>query len=344
MKIVSIYPNFANRGGAQDVVIQLAKALNSNEEAPIVMTSTPKTQIFSEYREGIEFIPFSFQNVIKLKTKDTIFISHHRKTTSLLVVLGKIVAGINIIHVAHNTFSNLKSFTFFPKHVIAVSNGVKQNLINYFHVPEGNITVIYNGIKDLRDAKTTTAMQNEHLNAGGGGNDVIKILIAGRICDAKQQVNIVRNTKGRLNNNIYCYFVGTGEDEEKLKSEIKDSHQYIYLGYKNIKDIIGNFDYVCLFSKNEGLGLTLIEGCMFGKPLITNDISPVTEINENGNTGFVFQDFNSMVSGLNSLPGPDTEKYKHLSVNARHKYEKNFQEHKMISAYKDYLKRYSMCL
>ena len=178
----------------------------------------------------------------------------------------------------------------------------------------------------------------------GGGDDMIKILIAGRICDAKQQVNIVRNTKGRLNNNIYCYFVGTGEDEEKLKSEIKNSHQYIYLGYKNIKDIIENFDYVCLFSKNEGLGLTLIEGCMFGKPLITNDISPVIEINENGKTGFVFHDFNSLVSGLNSLPGPDTEKYKKLSINARHKYEKNFQEHLMISTYKDYLKRYSMCL
>lgn len=39
MKIISIYPNFKNKGGAQNITIQLAKELNGN--TPIILTNTP---------------------------------------------------------------------------------------------------------------------------------------------------------------------------------------------------------------------------------------------------------------------------------------------------------------
>ncbi len=334
MKIISIYPNFANRGGAQDVVIQLAKALNNEKEPPIVMTSTPREQIYSEYIDGVVFIPFLFKNILKLKRKDTIFISHHRKTTSLLVLISKVVPGIKILHVAHNTFNNLRTFTFLPKRIIAVSNGVKENLVDYFNVPEKNVTVIHNGIKDVRKCNvpqfcTLTETKGE----------IVNILVAGRICDEKQQVEIVKRTKNQLSNNIRFYFIGVGNDAEKLQNEIGHSEQYFYLGYKNVSDIIAEFDYVCLFSKKEGLGLTLIEGCAAGKPLITNDIPAVLDINENEKTGYVFHDFDALIKGINCLPFRDSVKYKILSENARKKYENNFTETVMIRNYEKYLSR-----
>lgn len=335
MKIVSIYPNFANRGGAQDVVIQLAKALNNENELPIVMTSTPKEQISPLYSDGIKFISFSLKNILVLKRQNVIFISHHRKSTSFLVLLGRIVPGIKIVHIAHNTFNNLKYFTFFPKNIIAVSQGVKSNLIEYFKIPEENITVIYNGIKDIKWNGVSKPTVTNYVN-----NDQTKILMAGRICPVKQQVFIVQKTRTLLHNNICLYFVGVGEDEEKLRAEIGNSQQYVYLGYKNVRDIIDDFDYICLFSKNEGLGLTLIEGCMFGKPLITNDIAPVLEINEDGNTGFVYHDINDLIEGLNNLPVRNSSQYKTLSENARKRYEELFTEEKMIQNYKAYLFRF----
>ena len=147
-------------------------------------------------------------------------------------------------------------------------------------------------------------------------------------------------TKNRLNASIRFYFVGVGNDAERLQNEIGDSEQYFYLGYRNVSDIIADFDYVSLFSKNEGLGLTLIEGCACGKPLITNDITSVLDINENGKTGFVYHDFDALIEGINCLPFPDSEQYKTLSENARNKYEKYFTEYAMIKEYKNYLLRF----
>lgn len=40
MKVITVYPNFANLGGAQNVALQLAQALNENS-LPVVLTSTP---------------------------------------------------------------------------------------------------------------------------------------------------------------------------------------------------------------------------------------------------------------------------------------------------------------
>ena len=107
MKIISVYPNFANRGGAQDVVIQLAKALNDTGTDPVVLTNTPNDQIYSEYLDGITFLPFSLKNVLSFIGNDVLFMSHSRKTTSQLVILNKFIRKIRIIHIAHNTFNSL---------------------------------------------------------------------------------------------------------------------------------------------------------------------------------------------------------------------------------------------
>lgn len=73
---------------------------------------------------------------------------------------------------------------------------------------------------------------------------------------------------------------------------------------------------------------------MFGKPLITNNIPSVLDINDNGQTGFVFSDFESFVEGCNNLPLPNSNEYIRLSMNARMKYKEKFTEDRMISEYK----------
>lgn len=322
MKIITIYPNFANKGGAQDVALQLANRLNNNM-TPVVLTDTPYDNIFKDYRKQAQFIPFSLKAIIKLAGNNTVFLSHHRKSTSLLM-LCKLLLGkkLHVIHIAHNTFSNLKMLSLFPQNIIAVSNGVKENLINYFHVPDKHIHVIHNGIKDYQNnqnIKTTTK--------------TISILIPGRICAVKQQVEIVKQTKGKLAPHIHIHFAGSGEDVGLLKKEIGSSTQYRYTGFINLKDNLNQYDYVCLFSKNEGLALVLIEGCMFGKPLITNNIPGVLDINRDKINGFVYPDFLSLIQGINNLPFPNTNEYIQLSNNARLRYEKLFTEDKMIKQY-----------
>lgn len=323
MRVISIYPNFKNRGGAQDVALQLA--LKLNKEKPIVLTNTRQDTICMDYREKVVYKSFSYRHVRDLKDKDTVFLSHDRSCTTKLMIwkllLGK---NLHIIHVAHNTFDNLKYFSFFPNKIIAVSNAVKENLINYFRVSESRVRVIFNGMKDVK----TSILEVGNIN-------VVKIILPGRICDVKQQIEIVRRTKGKLTHNVYIYFAGVGEDTDKLKAEIGDSKQYVYLGFINMKDCLKDYDYVCLYSLKEGLGMSLIEGLMFGKPLITNDIPAVLDVNKEKETGYVFHTFEELINGLNNLPARDSYEYLCMAEKARKRYEDCFTEEKMIRQYKD---------
>lgn len=270
------------------------------------------------------FLPFTWKTVKKLADTHTIFLSHHRKTT-LWLMMFKILLGkrLTVVHVAHNTFTNLRMFCLFPETVIAVSNGVKENLMDYFRIPEKRIKVVFNGLTDMRN----------HLKIRDKDRD-IRILLPGRICPVKQQVELIRRTKGKLLSYIHIYFAGTGEDVELLKKEIGDSLQYHYIGFIDMAEQLNQYDYVCLFSQKEGLGLSLVEGLMFGKPLITNLLPAVLDVNEAGKTGFAYGDFDSLITGLNQLPFTDSEEYKRMSLNARKRYDDYFMEETMINNYR----------
>lgn len=323
MRVVSVYPNFANQGGAQDVALQLAEHLNKGVK-PIVLVETPLSDIVPAYSSRAEFLPFSWHNVCKLADGNTLFLSHHRKNTSLLLLFGGMMCKkLPLIHVAHNTFTSLKWLSYFPETIIAVSNAVKANLIEYFGVPENRVQVVFNGMKDVRNDKVSELHSQE-----------IHILLPGRICPIKQQVDMVKALRGKLANHIHIFFAGTGEDVETLKKEIEGNAQFHYVGFLKMDEHLNEYDYVCLFSKNEGLPLSLIEGCMFGKPLITNGIQAVLDVNKPGQTGFSYPDFEALVDGLNKLPFPDSGYYKQLSSQARKHYETFFTEEKMIERYK----------
>lgn len=323
MRIISVYPYFANRGGAQSVCLQLASKLN-DDDLGVILTNSNLSDIPQDYlnNESIKFEPFSVSNVRKYMAHDTIFLSHHRKTTTILMLM-KLLWGrkMNVVHVAHNTFSNLRHFSLFPKHIVSVSEGVKDNLIKYFRVPRERIYTIHNGLPD-----------SGKLNEGKG--EEIAILFAGRLTSVKQQVEFVRRTKGKLNQRIRIDFAGSGEDEPQLIEAIEDDVHYRYIGQINIHKHLPHYDYVCLFSQKEGLPLSLIEGGMYGKPLITNDILPVLDVNTDGYNGFVFSTWQALIDGLNRLPKRYADGYKRLSRNARLRYEERFTEEVMLEAYR----------
>ena len=328
MELISVYPNFANKGGAQNVVLQISKAFSGTNG--IVLTNTALTKVVEDYKGSAEYRDFSLQNVYKLykENPSRVFLSHHRKcTTKLMLIKWLFARRLKIVHVAHSTFNTLKLLSFFPKNIIAISSAVRENLLGYFKVKESKITLIYNGVPDV--------VNNNHRKT----DDVIKVILPGRICSVKRQVEIVRQTKGKINENVQIYFAGVGDDELALKNAIGNSFQYHYLGQIPIFDELQNYDYVCLFSEKEGLGLSLIEGLMFGKPLITNDIPGALDVNVKNVTGFVCESYDMLINCLNSLPSRETPEYDNMSKNARKRYEALFTEEKMIIKYRELLSK-----
>ena len=309
MKVISILCNFHVRGGAQNVCIQLALKLNEGEA--IILTDTPVDQIHPHYRsfERLTFIPLSWGALRKYsRIEDVVFLSHHRKYTSfLLPFLYLLRRKGRLIHIAHSTFSSLKSLSFFPKYIIAVSNTVKDNLINYFGLAERRVRVIYNGLPDL----TLLPHKKET-------STTIKILFPARIDPGKQQLRLVKELATILPSPIVLHFAGVGPD----------------YGFVNVQELLPDYDYVMLFSLNEGLPLSLIEGLRAARPILTGSIPVFREINEDQITGFTYEDFEDLKARIGKLPPPESDQYQVLSRNARERYLQLFREEDMIAAYK----------
>ena len=301
-RVINVYPYFRNQGGAQNVVLQLAENLNA--AFPVVLISTPAKDVPDVYRNRADYKQLSLANVRRFADGNTVFISHHRKTTLILLLFQiLLLRKLPLIHVAHSTFSSLRWITLFPKKCVAISQTVKHNMTDYFKVPKKNITVIYNGVKD--------SASQEKLSVQTSGQ--INILFAGRLCKLKRQVLMAESLQDKLPSHIHLFFAGEGEDKDALLKAIGNNKQMHYLGQIDIKKEISRFHYTLLFSEKEGLPLTLLESCMFGRPMLTNNIPAAMEINKNGKTGFVFQSIKSFADELTNLPLPGSDKYKALS-------------------------------
>lgn len=325
MKVISILCNFHVRGGAQNVCIQLALKLNEGEA--IILTDTPVDQIHPHYRsfERLAFIPLSWGALRKYsRIEDVVFLSHHRKYTSLILpVLSLLGCKDKLVHVAHNTFSSLKWLSFFPKRIIAVSETVKQNHIDYFGILEQRINVIYNGLPD------------HHIEKGPWKETTtIKILFPARLEHVKQQLQLVEELGASLPEHIAIHFAGVGPDYEALQKAITPYSNMKVLGFVNVQELLPDYDYVMLFSLNEGLPLSLIEGLRAARPILTGSIPVFREINEDQITGFIYEDFEDLKARIGELPPPESDQYQVLSRNARERYLQLFREEDMIAAYK----------
>lgn len=321
MKIYNCYTNLEKYGGAELIAINLTKGLSNFCNSSELLLFNKLIHHYSYNLNDLKINIFSFSFFLKLQSKD-ILISHHRKITTLLIILRLLFfKKFRLIHVAHNEFFTLKFASLFPKEIIAVSERVKQNLIHYFQIHPNRITVIYNGISDNFNVISKSE------------SDTIKILYPARITNVKQQVEIVKHLKNKINPNIKIYFAGEGEDQEILIREIEKDSQFHFIGFIDIQKNIQEFDYIMLFSKVEGLPTVFIEACMNSKPIICNNVGGNIEILERGKNGFLANDFSELISVLNNLPNSITNEYKLMSENARIIYDTRFTIDKMISNY-----------
>ncbi|WP_026810898.1 glycosyltransferase family 4 protein [Arenibacter latericius] len=331
MKLISLYSKFSNVGGAQKMCLNIHKGLSEQGifSASFISSLTAYEEISTPYKKLIPKNSYQKFNIISFikNHKDAIFISHHRQLTTLLVLFSKLLnKELIIFHVAHNEFNNLKYFTLFPKNIIAVSEGVKRNHIDYFNLDK--IDVIYNGIKA---PSKIVNIEKKSLNP-------IKILIPGRITKVKQQLEIVKALKNRMPKEIQIIFAGTGDLFGELKEcTIGDSHFQVLGQVSNMQELYLSVDYVMLFSLKEGLPLSLIEACSYGLPILCNDVGGNLEILENDYNGFLLKDLNSLPKKIMQIKCITPTQYRNLSINSRRIFENKFNYENMILNYKKYI-------
>lgn len=327
IRIYSITTNLSRYGGAQKVLKDIHDGLSKCFSAKILGTQKYE-KLHPKYKiQKGEYI--RLRNPFLLK--DSIILVHARNMLPLIFLLNRIFfLNAKIVFVSHTVFKTYKKLTPLPKTLVAISNTVSENLVNFFSRKAEDIHLIHNGVIDscmpdlgLRPDLTFRRHQK------------IRILYIAKIYPLKQQIEIVKRLKNKLSPDIELYFAGDGEELKELEKLCEGSTQFFTLGFiENIHAIISEYDFVMLYSKQEGLPISLIEGVMHSKPLLVNDVGGNLEIGiPNKNAIVLSQDWNIMIEQLNRLCDLSAADYYEMSLKSRENYLKFFQYDSMIEKY-----------
>ncbi|MDB4925325.1 glycosyltransferase family 4 protein [Mucilaginibacter sp.] len=318
-------------GGQEKVLMDIHEGIK-NEYNAKVLGFIKYDKLHPKYKiSKSEYI--RLKNPLHLNNK--IIIVHGRNAMTILMILKRVFfLNTRFLYVHHNVYNSLKRVSFFPDNIISISGKVTENLINYFGLKKRNIQLIYNGIKQATAADVTVTTTKK---------DKIKIVYAARVNGVKRQLEIVERLGNKLSPKIEIHFAGTGPDYEKLKDKCSHTNNFFALGFvDNTNELIANSDYLMLYSKQEGLPISLIEGTLYGKPLLVNDVGGNAEIGIPGVNGILLNnDWDDLANTLNSLVDIPEDEYLRMGKNSRKRYEAMFTYDKMIADYINKIKQIS---
>lgn len=321
-KVFSFNSQLYKVTGVQRVLMDIHRAVRDDYDARVVGT-VPYERVHSD-------IGLSRAEYVRLRNplmfRGAIVIVHERKFLALFWLLNHLLLQrIKIVYVHHNEFSDHRCLSVMPRTVVAISDSGVRNLTDFFRVPPEHIHKIHNCVADIHP--------RPHKVYGGGE---VRVLYPARINSVKRQVEIVRRLDGRLSDGVKILFAGTGPDAEVLRAAVCGRSNFECLGYcSDIYRLLGECDYMMLFSEHEGLPITLIEAAMTGTPIVCNNVGGNSEVVTDKMSGFVLEknDWNGLAAVLNSLSSNSKAEYQRMSDAARKQYLDRFTFEKFRSSY-----------
>lgn len=224
------------------------------------------------------------------------------------IILAKI---LNIKHILHaREFMSLDHGSFFvlgskikrsyakmSDGLIFVSKAVA-NFINESPVVQPNQAVIFNGIQSAE-----FHFEDKDLNR------TINFGIVGVLQESKGHYLCVdyfaRLLKKHPNCLLHVFGDGDGSYKKGLLKKIEDygikDNVRLHGFVKNPNDIYGQMDILLMFSRSEGFGRVTAEAMLRAIPVIGLNNAGTSELINNGETGFLFNDYEEFESGVASL-------------------------------------------
>lgn len=173
--------------------------------------------------------------------------------------------------------------------VIAVSNFIKEDILQRYHVDEKKVGVVYSGV-DL------SKNQGEKLNY---------ITYIGRISKTKGCDCLINAYKclvdnGNLPKNMMLKIIGTGALENKIKEMVKEfglEKKIVFYGrleHKKAMEILSHSILNVIPSVEEPYGLVALESMAEGTCAIASDVGGLKEIIKDGENGILIPVNDSM--------------------------------------------------
>lgn len=316
MKKILFICSTLNTGGAQKILSNILMNLPEGYEADILLNNAE--DIVYSYKGKVISLGFKRQkNMRSIFYQTQVFIKRIfaliklKKTGDYIAAvsfmdsanIANIVSGNRKCRTVISVHTNLKEAAkswiykylvnplvhmFYEKAdvVVAVSLGIKHDLINHLGLSGKNIVTIYNG-QDIEEIKIKASQRSINKNIEKFGNAVITTM--GRMSYPKGQWHLIRalTEVKKIVPHIQLLILGEGELEAYLKKLVHECHlekNVIFCGFReNPFEVIAQSDLFVLPSMYEGLSNALVEALACEVPCVATDFhSGAREILEPG--------------------------------------------------------------
>lgn len=282
----------------------------------------------------------SFLKLCGLIKKYKIDIIHsNSRTTQVLACLLSRKTKVAHVYTCHGFFKQRITRRLFPcwgKMTIAISQQVKDHLINDFNVSAGRIEVIHNGIDIKKFSTFNSKPSAAHKERLGLKNAPVVGIIA-RLSDVKGHIYLIKSFKEVLKEvpAAQLLIVGEGKMKTDLMGlvEVLGIQQNVVFksGCLDTAEVLCATDIFVLPSLKEGLGLALMEAMAAGLPAIGSNIGGIKSLIKDGVTGLLVEpaDEKGLTKAILNLL-KDPQLCAKLGKNAGSFISENFSQEKMV--------------
>lgn len=321
IKVLFFIPSLEG-GGAEKVMIELLSNINRGRIEPVLVMlyDYENSPYRSSLPKDIKIIVIkraSDANLDKLKQyagfiKTVFEVKPHvvmsmLTHSNIMAISVKLISRIRVIICEHialgeaiqtkegtrmlwfSTKRLVKLFYRFADKIIAVSEGIKTNLVQEFHITPRNIEVIYNPI-DLNRISELCEIPIQHIFF----EDSFPIICSvGRLVPQKGfdiLLRAFRNVTKEMDARLII--LGEGPEKESLSRLVNDlaiTEKVSFAGFqKNPYGFISKADIFVLSSRYEGLPMVMLEAMACSTPIISTDCkSGPREILQDGKLGVI---------------------------------------------------------
>jgi glycosyltransferase involved in cell wall biosynthesis len=314
-KLIALFiPNMGG-GGAERITVNLCKGLVALGYPVDIVLAKADGPFLSEIPENVRVVDLNKKKLRSslpglihyLYTERPAVLLSALSDANVIAIIAKILSHITtrLIITVHNTMSidysessSIKTTHILPlllkvfyRHadcIIAVSNGVADDIARVANLSRSHIKVIYNPVitSNIFD------MSTEHINHPWFDQGEIPIILSiGRLTHQKDYTTLIK-AFAKLQNYIHARLIILGEGEDRLLlteliNEIGLNDKIDLPGYKsNPYSFISKSSVFALSSCWEGLPTVLIEALACGIPVVSTDCpSGPREILQDGKYG-----------------------------------------------------------
>lgn len=358
---VSLFVSSLAGGGAHKMIVQIAKGLDDLGYGVDIVVVTKEGPFIDSVPEGLRIVNLDAKRALTSVPKLAHYLTKNnpdsllatpvsvtipaiwanalsRSDTKLVIRAPTIISKNHFYANPHSVndraLSKLVDYHF-PNvgQTVAISNVVKEDLVNNIGLDPDRVTTIYNPVVDNQ----ILPKSKEPCNHPFFNESTPVIVAAGRLTDEKDPIMLVQAFNKVLEQgDARLILLGEGEDRKKIENEIK---QYNIASKVSMPGFVKNpfrymrrADVFALSSKWEGFGNVIVEAMACGTQVVATDCGGPREILVDGKFGKLVEVGNAeaMSEAILETIGKDTNNQKLISRAKDFRVEKITKEYESV--------------